>query len=328
MFKKMILSVLIVCLPSCFDTQKSTDKNISSPHIQKNIIPIDHIDSVNTIIKQALERGVKKEDIVAIFDVDETLLTSFAQKDKIRKQTTARDLFEYIADTVLRNNSPASVAAQIGLDNITIRNRELSEYLDPELIDAALRKAYYSFSALHNKGILSAGPVEKEVDSFIKQLQDDDITVMGLTARGLDMKDCTLKQLKAAGIDLTKKTVHEGEYLFNDLHGFSGGILFLTPVTKKFDKGQLLIQLFDELEYQPKMIIFIDDNLHFIENVQDALHAKYPRIQFSGLWYRYIKESDFDKELADQLIRKNFGDTWWMLDNLHKAQVPTRPRAN
>ncbi len=323
--KQIIITFSILCLPGCFESEKKQKEALSTRNgsgaslnieNQSPIQPITHMNKISTIIQDYLSQGFRSSEILVIFDIDETLLTSFAEKNGIQKGITSRDLFIYIANTMLINHIPPAKVQKIGIKNIHINNKELPNFVDQSLITATQKKAYSIFGDLHKNQLISSKPVEPNIDSLINQLQKDGTRVMGLTARGLDMKDATLAELKTANIQLNKRTVyHKDLNLINNYHGFRKGILFSTPGVEGFDKGKLLIKLLHTIKYQPKVIIFVDDNLHFIESVHDALKKNYHDTLFTGLWYQFTSNSEVDKALAEQLINQLHGKQWWLLQN-------------
>jgi len=333
MFRKVALILSILCLPSCFETKKkkritpscgvTAPKTVIKPLTCKNdlcIWPIKKMHTVQTFIDTHLKQGYKPSDILVIFDVDETLLTSFAEKDYVKKKIMAHDLFPYLANSMLIKHIPTSVAQKIVPEDIDINKKEeLARYIDPALIDAITRKTYAILADLHKRKLLSAKAIEPHIGQFITQLHQRGIPTIGLTARGIDMKEVTLNQLKKAGIDLTGYTLYDKDLnLINKYHGFSKGFIFSTPGAEGFDKGTILLRFFKEIAYQPHIIIFIDDNLHFLESVQEALAKSYPDMTFDGLWYHAKLKHEFDKELADQLVYRLLGKEWWHVDNYYQ----------
>ncbi len=338
MFKKVALIVSVLFLPSCFETKKKDIKPLTNtrapqssikPLICKNnlcIWPIKKISMVQTFINTHLEQGYKPSDILVVFDVDETLLKSFAEKKYIKQQLMAHDLFPHIANSMLIKHIPISVAQKMDPEDIDINKKEkLAHYIHPALIEAITRKTYNIFAALHKRKLLSAKAMEPHTGRFITQLHQQEIRTIGLTARGIDMKEVTLNQLKNAGIDLTGYTLYDKDIsLINKYHGFSKGFIFSTPGTEGFDKGTILIRFFEKISYKPHIIIFIDDNLHFLKSVQKALAKSYPDIIFDGLWYQVKLKPKFDKELADQLVYRLLGKEWWHVDDYYHPVTNTQ----
>ncbi len=113
-------------------------------------------------------------------------------------------------------------------------------------------------------------PVEKDTPALIKQLQSKGVRVMGLTARTVDIVDKTFAQLKSIGISLNQPPIHDKpvDFHLDDLARFENGILF---VGEQNDKGEALVQFLRRSHYLPAKIIFIDDKLRHVENVEKAL---------------------------------------------------------
>lgn len=130
--------------------------------------------------------------------------------------------------------------------------------------------------------------VEPTTARLISDFQESGVTAFGFTARGrsewytttLEGVDrFTHRQLAQVGIDFKRTPVPEElkslkpDYFFN-------GIIF----SKHIPKGDLLQILFQELNYTPSLILFVDDKLEQVKSVEEAL--KEAGIPFIGFWYR------------------------------------------
>ncbi len=147
-------------------------------------------------------------------------------------------------------------------------------------------------------------PVEKDTVQVIKNLQDKGVTVIALTARSLELTQRTIEQLHRMGVYFTKTDPYECPLTHGHGHGKAGlyidGIIF----SGNHSKGEMIVSWFNQIDYRPKKIIFVDDKLKNVESVEKALHNRdYP---FIGIRYghedelvkKFTLESVAEKEAA------------------------------
>jgi hypothetical protein len=143
--------------------------------------------------------------------------------------------------------------------------------------------------------------VEPDTANLINDLQNASIPVFAFTARGrtqwytTDIEGVDLftqLQLKNAGIDF-QKTQIPTELKSLEPAYFSEGIIFAQHIKK----GDLLLHLFKDLNYQPPLIIFVDDKLDQVQSVEAAV--KKAGIPFVGFWYR---RAEFDRVNFNPMI--------------------------
>jgi len=133
---------------------------------------------------------------------------------------------------------------------------------------AANEKAMHVWN--QSQWLVRVRAVEKVTPSIIRQLQDRGIRVMGLTARTLDIINKTFAQLESAGIDLNRSPVPSNtvEFQSDDVARYEKGILF---VGESNDKGKALVQFLQQSRHLPAKIVFVDDKLRHVQNVERAL---------------------------------------------------------
>lgn len=135
--------------------------------------------------------------------------------------------------------------------------------------------------------------VESTTAQLISDLQGSGIPVFAFTSRGrsqwytTDVKGVdqfTHNQLNHVGINfcLTAIPVELGQLESNF---FYNGIIFAQHIKK----GDLLKHLFEDLNYIPSAIIFIDDKLDQVKSVEAAV--KEFGIPFIGFWYRGVESN-------------------------------------
>jgi predicted phosphatase len=163
---------------------------------------------------------------------------------------------------------------------------------DPKARFACIAPLYYDvIHAIHFQ------PVESITIEIIKELQNSGVIVVGLTARSFEICDRTIEQLNSMGIDLSHASLWH-EQLWHDCHleyCHKDGIIFCNGN----DKGTVLTQLFERLNYKPTKIIAVDDKERHLQSIARALH---PKIEFVGIRYAHLDEKvrNFDSIAADE----------------------------
>lgn len=124
---------------------------------------------------------------------------------------------------------------------------------------------------------------ESTTATELGELQKQGYPVMFHTSRNNDTRDLTTRELTANGLLPLTRTLGPDK-------GFAGTFLFAKatepqrPVTFQNgiymsagqDKGIWLGLLFEKLNYQPKHIVFVDDELKNLTNVERALKSQVP----------------------------------------------------
>lgn len=139
--------------------------------------------------------------------------------------------------------------------------------------------------------------VEEGTAAIIKNLQDKQITVMGLTTQGLALATCTIHNLASLDIILAKTAPSKDDYYFMNGEGvlYRQGILFTSGTVK----GVALVNYLDHINYRPKRIVFINDKATHLRDVEEVVTGR--NIEFIGLRYAYSDErvNAFKPEIAD-----------------------------
>ncbi len=147
-------------------------------------------------------------------------------------------------------------------------------------------------------------PVEKTTTKLIRELQEQNITVLGYTARGRNLwclmhvrgvDEFTHSQLQNVGIDFTDSKIPEEFSCILDPSYFYKGIFY----SARIPKGDLLRQLFLQHSFFPKRIVFIDDRLAQVESVDAALTEL--GIPVVSVWYRFtaLEQENFNPIAAN-----------------------------
>lgn len=141
------------------------------------------------------------------------------------------------------------------------------------------------------------GPVEQMTIDIIRQLQEAGLIVIGLTARSLEIKDRTIKQLNTIGIDFTRSSIWHEDFEYDCCvpYAYKEGVIFCAGA----DKGKILMHVFDRLNYCPCKIIAIDDKAKHLQAIARAIN---PCIDFIGIRYGHLddKVRNFDGVAADE----------------------------
>jgi hypothetical protein len=146
--------------------------------------------------------------------------------------------------------------------------------------------------------------VEQQTISLITLLQDLNIPIVVLTARGDKICRSTIEQLKRIGIDFSKQWSNI-EYLLkiNDRTPtafFSNGIIFCDGN----DKGKCLFSFFQAIKNQPAHVLMVDDKEKHLRSVQAAIEAYQGK--FTGIRYSFLDEKTktVDMNSANEQMKK------------------------
>ncbi|WP_059359402.1 DUF2608 domain-containing protein [Parachlamydia acanthamoebae] len=160
---------------------------------------------------------------------------------------------------------------------------------------AALDKALAEWEAIRH--LTHVKIVEEGTDQIIDDLQKQKITIMGLTTQGLALTTRTVNQLHSLKIDLSRTAPSAEDHYFINDHGilYRNGILF----TSGTNKGKALLKLLDLINYHPNRIVFINDKLKHLQDVEASVLSR--NIDFIGLRYSYSDQrvANFCPEIAN-----------------------------
>jgi hypothetical protein len=144
--------------------------------------------------------------------------------------------------------------------------------------------------------------VDPKTPAFIAELQNKNIKVMALSARSLGLCETTKYELLNLGVFFAKNAPSATEFSLGITHKayYSDGILF----GANNNKGQLLLQFLDVINYRPHTVIFIDDKHSHLETIERATQSR--GITFIGLRYSAEDEhkASFDPVEADRLLEE------------------------
>ncbi|MFT4552779.1 MAG: phosphoglycolate phosphatase-like HAD superfamily hydrolase [Chlamydiales bacterium] len=166
-------------------------------------------------------------------------------------------------------------------------------------IDAAVHEILPSYTKVHL--VTEVEPVEAGTPGLIRRLQEQNIPVMGLTARSGPVIDLTFREIHSIGVDMSKSTpIKETFELELRLPAFlREGILF---VGNNY-KGDAMRSLITNLPQKPTKVVFVDDKLSHVESVERAV--KEMGISCVGFRYGGADErvKSLDLQVADVQMR-------------------------
>jgi FMN phosphatase YigB (HAD superfamily) len=204
---------------------------------------------------------VKSGDVI-VFDLDNTVLEAM--------QTLGSDQwFEYQA----KKYESAGLPAQEARD-----------------------KAVRDFVQVHQ--VVRVQAVEAETPGVIRRFQREGYTVIGLTARSNDLQDVSLREVRSIGVDFRATRIEGAEQALGAFPGaaYKDGILFASGQ----NKGQLLLAVLRATHLTGHRILFIDDKVRNVANVDQALTPA----GVANLEFRYgaadPKVAAFNAEVADR----------------------------
>jgi hypothetical protein len=143
-------------------------------------------------------------------------------------------------------------------------------------------------------------PMESMTAGWIQEMQAKGITVMGLTARAVDLAATSHAQLASLGIDLARTPpVRESKTL--EASDYQNGVLYLRDLG---DKGAALMDFLVSTDSHPESVIFVDDKMSNVRSVEKVLEGTSIR----HLSFRYgaadATVARFNSRLADIQYRE------------------------
>jgi len=142
--------------------------------------------------------------------------------------------------------------------------------------------------------------VEKDIKTILDNLHKKNTLVMGLTTRDHSFSLAAIKQLDSLKIDLSKTAPKKETFYFENGVLYKKGILF----AKGIEKGKVLAQFLKKIKFMPKSIVFIDDKLKHLDEVEKFCDKF--KIKFLGLRYGYLDEKvkNFQGLVCDMQYKK------------------------
>ena len=137
--------------------------------------------------------------------------------------------------------------------------------------------------------IVSMRLVDEQIPDIIQKILVEEI-VLGLTARPPEVADITFTQLNQLGIHFDKRFISQS-FILKDGTSFENGIIFCDRVN---NKSEVLLKFLNHLDKLPNRIIFIDDKLGHVKDVESSLSSLC--IDFVGIRYNKVDQRFKDQD--------------------------------
>lgn len=262
--------------------------------VTQNFAAIYSIDSIAEAKKSLL--ALTEQDL-AIFDVDDTLI---AYKDSLLRPCSTLTL----GWLMLKNSSKITP--------------ELYNELTSVIFDEAKKDV-----------------IEKETPLIIHEMQQKKIKTIALTAATAGamghitkFEEARVKELQEFDIDFDHPfpgVVHIDfeEYKTKNNPAFFQGILF----SDNFGKARVLLSFLDKVQFHPKKVVFVDDKLKNLVEVEDALTER--GIDFVGFHYKGAEKlpCKADRAVFDLQIQTLETEKRWISDEDAKALLEAQKHA-
>ena len=137
--------------------------------------------------------------------------------------------------------------------------------------------------------------IEPHTPSIIESLQNKGARTIALTAApagdigGVLLEDSRISELRRVGINFASSFPQVSEIFFTNFEAPSGGytlykegVLFANVI----DKGAVLVEFLKSIDWQPDLIVFIDDRIDHVIAVEKALAAFRPETPYKGLHFQ------------------------------------------
>ncbi len=246
----------------------------------------------------AIEEEIKKVDekALVVFDIDNTLIIP---SDMILRQN-AKPLVKKILEK-LREDKSSTPHYKFSREYL---KSKVLKSMKVELVDPKITKIIQD---LNERGIQTMALTNSTTGNFggIKRLEN-----------------LRINQLATVNIDFKKSFVKYSTPSFSDSNNsclFKDGILF----TAKQPKGKLLAAFLKKMNLKPSKVIFIDDNIKFIESVENEM--KNEGIDTLCFHYTQVRMLPFrvDEKIAEFQLRNLREHSEWISDeearDLHKS---------
>jgi len=146
-------------------------------------------------------------------------------------------------------------------------------------------------------------PLKEEFIVFLKDLQKQEIVVMGFTHRQPLVAEATLRQVASLDFDYALTAPSQEIFSLETRNPtlYKNGILFVGDFNKK---GEIFLPFLNYIHKQPKKVVFIDDKRKNVEEVESVLEQL--GIEYIGIHYTAIEHAApiYSRELADEQFQR------------------------
>lgn len=207
----------------------------------------------------------------------------------------------------------------------TWRDLAKETFNNPLIVDTVKYNHEYFVSKVLTK--MEFEIVDPRIITLIKELQQKNLKTIaftGLRAGSLgvieSLANWRAAQLKEKEIEFITPFFQQAEVVINnnDAEGyFKNGILYVN----KGNKGPVLVEFLNQMNWKPKKIYFLDDRMDFLLSVENAL--KDSGIEFFGFYYTEIEErpAQIDMDLARFQLMHLAKHAIWLSDAEAKEEI-------
>jgi hypothetical protein len=240
---------------------------------------------------------------------DKQLFSSAKIRSTIVETNSIIDILPYVAqpNTLVIfdiDNTLAAPHGYVGSDQFTtyLLQQYLAEGMnEQEALNEVLPIVFEATYYVH------LFPLEKETLPVLHYLKEHNIPMIALTSRSIEIADRTHEQLAEAGIFLQAPPVFNRQIYCNyEVPAlYKDNIIFCA----KNDKGIVLMHIFEEFNYFPDKIVYVDDKISYIISLEKECLKN--NIYFIGIRYGYSDQQvkNFDPTKAQKEYEKLMGQT-------------------
>jgi Protein of unknown function (DUF2608) len=135
-------------------------------------------------------------------------------------------------------------------------------------------------------------PMEAAMKEVVSTVQKTAAFTMALTARGPHAKEITHDQLRSLEMDFRASSPEKIAIELPFQNSYENGIWFI----ERNPKGKSILKWLEALKSHPEKIVFVDDRLHHLENMEESL--SHLQVEYTGIHYARVHETPFDPQLA------------------------------
>jgi len=214
---------------------------------------------------------------------------------------------EEIEDILIYSNKESLIVIDVDSSIMELRQDLGSQkWLENEIQKNKKVELNNLFSLWHKILLCSkAKSLEKKTPDIIHQLQKNNIQIIGLSRKNIEIGYQTHKQLKSLDIDFSIKPLFSSDIEIHTKYAAKclDNIIFCGF---KNDEVNTFFSFLDQICYYPKKIVFIGNDDQKLLSMKKR--AKKQKIPFIGLAYHKIDEisADFDPEITKEQL-KYFG---------------------
>ena len=152
-------------------------------------------------------------------------------------------------------------------------NAQFKQYIEQGLSgDEAVKRILPEHINAHRTTVVEQ--VDADADEVVAILQDKNVHIMALTARGdpNNFVDITLRQFRDAKVDLMPRHVVDAWKQCYKITGLARDAYYIPGIflANGNDKGMAFELFLKKLRYRPHLVIFVDDVIKNIEAVERA----------------------------------------------------------